>query len=461
MSDFFSFEYFDDEPIVSHEDPNDHRTTFRKNQSLSASSAEFLRIAINRLVPSSFVYGDTGIGNRSYELYGLCVSHAFTGRKGNLLVACLCVMHSTYERRSELVILPSDIEAKFADLRIANLRTTCILKYYDEMCEKLKIPRLEPSIEHLFERILREGCKINSEQVMNQIITTALRIEEDLRSFTNVVPKNQRANKRKNYSIIWKVETIAATAVVLACRLHRISQGTLPDIAKEVNLDKSSISYLIIRFRKAREQYDIIEGSSADPSFGDRMTTKGGSPDTGNATKKRRRSEPLKIAGLEIPSGLTLSMKSSGRSTASKDEEVLRIFPRSYRGDPLSFIDDGKLLPVHDQSSYIPLDLPEGLGYELSIQALIPADVPPVPSDLEQEPDIRPLPPYKQSVSEYTKTKFESEASHMPNDFEKTTITDAGLDDFLDLLTSGPPKGHKVGPDEVYDEYVEDEQEYD
>ena len=461
MSDFFSFEYFDDEPLVASEDPNDHRTTYRKNQSLSAASAEFLRTAINRLVPTSFVYGDTGIGNRSYELYGLCVSHAFTGRKGNLLVACLCVMHATYERRSQLVILPSDIEVKFADLKIPGLRTTNILKYYDEMCQKLHLPRLEPSIERLFERILRDACRINSEQVINQILETGIRIEKELRTFTNVLPKNQGGNRRKNYTNIWKIETIAATAILLACRVHRIQQASLPDIAKEVNLDKSSISYLITRYRNAMDERAESE-VPVDRESPEANTPKGEKEqEPENVAKKKRRMLPLRIAGLEVPSGLTLSVRSSGRSKETKNEDVLRIVRHDGRpgGDPLDFINDGEIVPAYQRLSYVAFELPDGLGYEPIKSEPIPADVPPLPlEELEEEPDVPPLPPYMVSES---KKSTKSDLVERTKEPDSHTYANADLDDFLDLLSSGPTKGEQTQIDAHYDEYWEDEQEYD
>ena len=376
MDDFFSFEYFDELPSHHEEIGIQNRSSHRKNQSLNSASSEFLKEAMNHLVPSSYVYGETGIGNRAYELYGLCVSHAFTGRKGNLLIACMCVMHATYERRSDLVILPSDISVRFAEKNNPTLRPQNVLKYYDQMCRTLGLPRLEPSMEKTLERVFRQGCHIKDERKINILVQTAMKIAADLRKFTDRIPEFQAQYKRRLYNTIFRFETVAAAAATLTCRVHRYTSTTSVEISKELNSGKDCALHLIKRYK------ETMPGAIEDPE-GDANPH-----EDPKARHLRRRKLPIHIAGIVVPPGMSMQFRDS-LGTKTTGDQILRIVPRGPSDDdPLSFLGGSQSYTSYQMA--VPA-LPEGLGYGPP-----EPDVPPLPTDtppVEVKIDVPALPP--------------------------------------------------------------------
>jgi hypothetical protein len=321
MADFFSFEYFDELPADEIALPSESAGS-RRNLSLSASSAEYLRDAVQRLVPSSYVYGESGIGERAYELYGLCVSHALTGKRCNKLLAALCIMYASYERRSDLVILPTDIETKYANLRMSQLRLTNIMCVYDDFCHLLHLPKLEVPMDKLLRRVFKQGCKVESESDVFRFTETALRFEKELKSVTDYTPL--KSDQRTNYRQKFKAETIAAVCAILSLRFHQYTKATAKSVEKELTVSKGSVHYLINKF-KSVSPLPATEESQASP--------------------KKRRTDPLYIGGLDVPAGVAKRRKDEG-SDNQASEEVLAIFPSENLsqptaidpGDPLSFL---------------------------------------------------------------------------------------------------------------------------
>ena len=321
MSDFFSFEYFDELPDEGY-DGAEILPKGRKNMSLSVESAEYLREAMTRLVPSTFVYGESGIGDRAYELFGLCIGHAFTGRRSSNLVAALCVMHASYERRSDLVILPSDIEVKYSDKGLRVIRVTNILSTYDAMCALLKLPRLEVSMEKVLHRVFRFGCNITSENEISRFTDTGLRFEQEIRSVTEYKPVS--AKRRVNYRQKFRVETIAAVCSILTCRFHDYTSATANSIIKELHVAKATVYYLLNKYK-----------ASHPPP---------GGPDSQGSPRKKR-SDPVFVGGLDVPSGVSKRRRDE-RVSRGPTDEVVAIVPsggsqmRPVVGtdDPLGFL---------------------------------------------------------------------------------------------------------------------------
>lgn len=337
MNDFFSFEYFDDLPNEDTElavNPSS-----RRNLSLSAASADYLRDAVQRLVPSSYVYGESGIGERAYELFGLCVSHALTGKRSNKLLAALCIMYASIESRSELVILPTDIEAKYANLGMSQLRLTNILSVYDDFCRLLKLPKLEVPMEKLLRRVFRQGCTITSEAMISQFIDTALKFESDIRAIVQYNPRKPTA--KTNYRQKFRVETIAAVCSTLALRYHQYTDATAKSIQEELHVSKGAVHYLLNKFKN--REHSATEGGRLS-----------------NSTKGRR-TDPLKIAGVDVPAGV-LKRRRDHRTEKSTSEEILAIFPTADSaidfpkpvdtGDSLSFLYD--FVKVADKDPTLP-----------------------------------------------------------------------------------------------------------
>lgn len=323
MSDFFSFEYFDEIPDEGF-DSTGPDVYSRKNLSLSAESAEYLREAMTRLVPSTFVYGESGIGERAYELYGLCVGHAFTGRRSNNLIAALCVMHASYERRSDLVILPSDIEARYTDMQLRVIRVTNILSTYDSFCELLKLPRLDVSMEKLLHRVFRFGCNMTSEADISRFTDTGLRFEREIRSVTEYKPPVSK--RRVNYRQKFRVETVAAVCSILACRYHNYTAATANSIVKELHIAKATVYYLLNKYKK-----------SHPPPAG---------PDSQRSPTKKR-SDPLYVGGLDVPSGVSKRRRDEQTARGPTDEIVALVPVASSvtqsaltGDDPLGFLYD-------------------------------------------------------------------------------------------------------------------------
>lgn len=285
MSDFFSFEYFDELPDSGETIPNEGALT-RKNQSLSAVSAEVLREAMFRLVPSCYVYGDAGVGERAYELFGICISLNFAPNRSSNLIAASCVMHSCFERRSDLVILPSDIEAKYADLNIRVLRASQIQKFYESMCAFVGLPVLDASIERILGRIFRDGCRIRDESEVTKLIDVGLRFAGELRKVTD--SDGTKDGRKRTVRQKYRIETVAAVSAVLACRLCNHTNATQKMIAGEVNLSIGSLYHLIGMYKKTKPQ-------PRDPPVA-KFRPKG--------TAKRL--VPLAIGDVLVPSGLSL-----------------------------------------------------------------------------------------------------------------------------------------------------------
>jgi hypothetical protein len=299
MSDFFSFEYFDDEPQLTDGPPDGLVPVgVRKNQSLSAKAAEYLRQAMGRLVPSTFVYGESGIGNRSYELYILCVSHAFAGIRSSHLVAALCVMHASYERRSDLVILPTDIEFKYADIHHRQIRYNHIHRAYHDMCTALHLPRLSVSTEKLLERIFREACNLPSEGDIYRYTNVGSRIHSEI---VSSFPPTSPAENQNTF----RPETVAGCSAILTCRYFKHRDVTLLRVAESLHVSRNSLNYCLKRY------LDIKWG-------------------------KVERTESVVIGELVVPRGLTLRPRDTGET--SSREEIFALTPAI----------DAALLPARD-----------------------------------------------------------------------------------------------------------------
>lgn len=347
MNDFFSFEYFDDLP--DDDSAPGAPGSSRRNFSLSSDSAEYLRDAVQRLVPSSYVYGESGIGERAYELFGLCVGHALTGKRSSKLLAALCIMYASFESRSDLVILPTDIEAKYANLRMSQLRLTNILCVYDDFCRLLKLPKLDVSMEKLLRRVFRQGCKISSEALISQFTDTALKFQNEIRSLVQYSPR--KPTGKTNYRQKFRVETIAAVCCTLALRYHQYTSATAKSIQEELHVSKGALHYLLNKFKNQ------AHSGNSDESV---PQHKGG-----------KRTEPIRIAGVEVPAGVLKRRRDLGTEKSSS-EEILAILPATDSaidfpkpvdaGDSLSFLFDfgkaqdskpiSRSLPVLDHSRY-------------------------------------------------------------------------------------------------------------
>jgi hypothetical protein len=325
MSDFFSFEFFDEPPGIS-DSFEDQGSSSRRNLSLNASGSEYLRDAVQRLVPSSYMYGGSGLGERAYELYGLCVSHALTGKRSNRLLAALCIMHASYEKRSDLVILPTDIERKYANLKMSQLRLSNILSVYDDFCRLLGLERLEVSMNKLLYRVFKQGCRMEDESDVFKFIDTALRFEKEIRAVTEYSPP--KPTKRVNYRQKFRIETVAAVCAILAIRFHDYTKATAKSIEAELNVSKGSVHYLLNKYKAT--------------------TPAPGKPESQRSPKKRR-TEPIYISGLDVRAGVSRRHKDAG-TLKTETEEVLAIVPSHVEltnyheapdaNDPLSFLYD-------------------------------------------------------------------------------------------------------------------------
>ena len=425
MSDFFSFEYFDElpEPNTGIEDTGGN---YRRNQSLSASSAEYLREAMKRLVPSTYVYGESGIGDRAYELYGLCVSHAFTGHRSNHLIAAICVMHASYERRSDLVILPSDIQAAYADKQLKVCRINYIQSMYYEICLLLKLPHLQVSMEKVFDRIFRQCGKVESEREITEFVQTALAFEKELRKLTDESKVVSAKNGKPRFQSTYQVETIAAVASVLACRYHNYSKVTAQMIQAEMHIVKGTMYHLLNKYREKFPSEEPIEG-------------------------KRGRKDPFKIGGVEVRSGLGLVATSFIKSQRNQrsNEQVLQIASTSrpstrYRdpNDPLSFLfNAGASADASPSASAIP-------DREASYQ----------PTNHDRQPDSTSVGDFADLLADVPPPP--------PAETKKRPIDDISAlfgDDFADLLAPLPPlpESSPMADNDVPLEEEEEEEEQD
>jgi hypothetical protein len=383
MSDFFSFEYFDEAPVTYDNDPGASQGSSRKNQSLSLKSTEVLREAMRRLVPTNFVYGESGIGERAYELYGMCVSYAFTGRKSCHLIAALCVMHASYERRSDLVILPSDLERRYADMHCHQLRYTNILRQYDAMCETIRVPRLEVSIEKVFGRIYREGCCMKEADVF-RLSQTASRIYVEFKSAIpppnadQVIPTTKRV---RMYGSEFRMETLATAAAILACRFHDIKDVTANAIREEFSVNKVSVHRIMHRYRSlvpgsAPHQIpDITDGpaeasqlsqkdAGSIPNSEELIKDGGGADgeppgDDGLRPGRRKKNAPgrnsIIIGDLVVPSGWS----------TRRANRVVKIYDPQYLSQPSALVPTA---PVDDGLDLLFLDQPNIPGAVSPIQ---------------------------------------------------------------------------------------------
>ena len=389
MSDFSH--YFGD-VLEEGEDVQPGIISRARNISVSSDTFRFLQEVVERLVPSSYVYGESGIGDRVYELYASCVSHALTGRRSNRLLAALCIMHACNELRTDLVILPTDIESKLAVWNMSQIRLQNIMSVYGVMCDSLKLPRLQPFMEKVFHRVFRLGCQIESDQDIYRFVDTALRFEEKLRSNLNhAIPKT-----KKNFRTQFRIETIAAASAILALRYHNYTKATAINITNELNVSKGCVYNLLNKFKEKTAGIGPQERNVAvvDEKVGEgveqpvsvpNIESQGGQamehgatletmakPDP-HSTQKREphqvpknnigrarpipgnhtmlekpRAKPISIGGIEVPSGVSKRRRSAEKSNSGVQEEVLAIVPavgdlqsvsvKMDSSDPLSFL---------------------------------------------------------------------------------------------------------------------------
>lgn len=289
MSDFFSFEYIDEQPYASN-DILAERGAYRKNQSLSQASTEYLREAMKRLVPSTYMYGESGIGNRAYELYGILYGLAFSGNRSAHLVAALCVMHASYERRSDLVILPTDLEQKYADMKIPQMSYSKILNTYDRMCRELGVTKLEASMEKVIERIFRYGCRFDAESRISQYTHTAMKLYQTVVLAYPPRPENP-SGRRTNYQNQTRPATIGVICAVLSTRVHLCRDVRISDMTREMGIHPRVFYKALTRF--------------LDMQSGD-VTDVGDDVETDCAKNKKRKSfTNLVIGGIEIPAAMS------------------------------------------------------------------------------------------------------------------------------------------------------------
>lgn len=349
MADFFSFEYFDELPDSDNAIIDDAHIN-RKNQSLSASAADVLREAMVRLVPSNYVYGHSSIGERAYELFGVCISRNFAPNRSSNLVACSCVMHASYEKRSDLVILPSDVEAKYADKNIRVMRASQIRKFYESMCEFIGVKTLDVVMERLLGRIFRDGCRIRDEATVAKLVETGLRFEKELRNVTDAdaMKDGRKRTVRQKY----KAETLAAVCAVLASRFCNLPNVTQKRIAYEVNLSVSCLYHLLNRYKK------IFPQPSEPPPA--KFMPKG---------TKANRLIPLAIGDMVVPSGLSISRRDDGDSKDGQ-EEVIAVLE-----------DPDRLIFFQDPTDPLALIFNDALA----------APLPPIPADDDPKPQLNDL----------------------------------------------------------------------
>jgi hypothetical protein len=238
-------------------------------------------------------------------------------------------MHASYERRSDLVILPSDIEVKYANLNIRVLRATQIRKFYESMCEFLKLPRLEVTFERLLGRIFRDGCRIKEESDVTKLCDTGARFERELRVITDAdeMSDGRKRNVRQRY----RPETVAVVSAVLACRYHDYPNITQKRIASEVHVSVGCVYNLLSRYKQMFPQ-------PLDP------------PEAKFRPKGRaKRLTPLAIGDVIVPSGLSLRKRDVREiEDIENRHEVLAVMcvPEQLArddSDPLSFLYAGTI----------------------------------------------------------------------------------------------------------------------
>jgi len=374
MADFYSFEYFDEPPVAYGDDIVQERRNPRKNQSLSNADTEFLREAMRRLVPSNYVYGGSGVGERAYELYGLCISHSISGKRSSHLLAAVCVMHATYERNSDLVITHEDIEAAYKPLRIRQIRVHNIKKMYELMCDGLNLPKLEVSSEKLFGRVFRDCCDLPESDVL-LYTHTALTFEAEIKA-TIPQPRTDHLWASKSGELKGssrcqvKPITIVALAAIYTLRSHNFRDVTTRAVLNELHVSAGAFFPLSRRFRNIALQKQPVDPESTPiekDEFGLPKTRSTRRPSTS-------KSAPFKIGDDIVPSGYSLQPRN--RVAIKRDsikEEIMHIAP----------IED---LPRHNEAD-------DHLALLYLDDSLLPAALPPPASEVF--PTSQPVPPSK------------------------------------------------------------------
>ena len=351
MADFYSFEYVDEPPVQYGDDLVEERGNPRKNQSLSGIDTEFLREAMRRLVPSSYVYGESGIGERAYELYGSCISFAFSGTRSRHLVASLCVMHASYERNSDLVILPEDIEEAYKPLHIHQIRVNNIQKAYTLMCQTLKVPELRVKSEKLFGRVFRDCCLL-PESAVSLYSQTALRFEAEIISAlpkprTDHLIPSRSGNQRVSSRCQFRQTTIVALAAVFALRFHEFRGVTAKTVQKHLHVSNPSFHNLSRRYQ------DAIESKAPPIQEPPRRKDEFGIPIPLTRRVRNPKRGHIRVGNEFVPSGYIIKGKDQVDQTRGVQEEVMRIAiqdesPRESREEDhlaLLYLDEPAALP--------------------------------------------------------------------------------------------------------------------
>ncbi len=343
----------------------------RKNQSLSSVDTEVLREAMRRLVPSNYVYGESGIGARAYELYGLCIGYAVSATRSSHLVAAICVMHATYERNSDLVIIPEDIEAAYKPMKIKLIRVSQIQKTYDLICERLKLPKLSVKSEKLFARIFRDCCDLPESDVLT-FSQTGLRYEAEILSVLPP-PKTDHLTPGKDGKIkvssrtVFRQTTIVSLAAVYALRFHNFVDVTATTVQKQVHVSQAAFHSLGRRFKQltAGREPENQETSAMVPVQLDEF----GIPISSKKRRYKLKSSPVRIGNDVVPSGYLLRPKDRVIELKREQvkEEVVRIAaapdPASWADSSdtdhlaLLYLDD--LPPLGEEPAAFPIALPE------------------------------------------------------------------------------------------------------
>ena len=332
MADFYSFEHFD-EPILSYGDDSlQPRGNPRKNQSLSTADTEYLREAMRRLVPSNYVYGGSGIGERSYELFGLCISHALSGTRPCHLFAAICVMHATYERNSDLVITPEDIEAAYKPLKVRQIRVHVIRKVYKFICDNLKLPQLEVSSEKLFCRVFRDCCDLPESEVLS-FTQTAQRFETEIRASlppprTDHLWTSKSGEVKGSSRCQVKSITVVALAAVFTLRFHKFTDVTTKKVLDELHVSAGAFFPLARRFKDTSGQQPSSEPVPREPTSADETDDFGIPQNLVSRRSITPKAVPTRIGNEVIPSGYTL--RPQDRVEHKREyikEEIMRIAP--------------------------------------------------------------------------------------------------------------------------------------
>jgi hypothetical protein len=318
MSDFFAFEDFEDLVV---EGAPVHPAETGGNLSLDSRRFEFLREAVQRLLPGRY----ERIYDRAYKLFCLCIGNSLTGKRSSYLMAAICIMHAALEVRSDLVILPIDIEIAFSPMQMSQFRFVNIQRNYDLFCERLRLPKLEPQIDKILFRAFKQGCNIASELDVSRLVETGLRFVEDVTNVSEAQPS--ATSQRVNYAKLIRIETIAAVCGILSARYHGFRNITAKEIETELHVSKGSVQRILSRLRDETPQ-EVVRSKKP---------------------KKRRRTDSVIVGGLVIPSGVSEYRRGTGAAGSKGSEEIVSILNSVGGGaivashkfdddDPLAFL---------------------------------------------------------------------------------------------------------------------------